>query len=128
MLRAALGPQTAAAFGGGSAGANVGLIESLPDNQKLVAQQAFSDSLSKMWIMYVAFSAVGLLISFLITKNTLSKQHEEMKTGMEEEKRKRVDREAARARRKRESKGDFPEDAEAPPEAPKTGEKATEKF
>lgn len=101
MLRAALGDQTAAAFGGGSAGANVGLIQTLPDNEKDIARQAFSEALSTMWILYVCFAAAGLAVSFLITKNVLSKQHEETKTGIEEEKKKRVEREAAREEKKR---------------------------
>lgn len=101
MLRAALGDQTASAFGGGSAGANVGLIQRLPDNEKEIARQAFADSLSTMWILYVCFAAAGLAVSFLITKNVLSKEHEETTTGIEAEKRKRHEREAAREERKR---------------------------
>lgn len=101
MLRAALGDQTAAAFGGGSAGANVGLIDSLPNDEKEVARQAFADSLSTMWILYVCFAAAGLAVSFLITKNVLSKEHEETKTGIEEEKKKRLEREAAREEKKK---------------------------
>ncbi|KAF1969047.1 hypothetical protein BU23DRAFT_248699 [Bimuria novae-zelandiae CBS 107.79] len=100
MLRGALGDQ-AAAFGGGSAGANVGLIEMLPENEKAIAKQAFSDSLSTMWILYVCFAGAGLLVSFLITKNTLSKQHEETKTGMEAEKEKRIERGAAREEKRK---------------------------
>jgi EmrB/QacA subfamily drug resistance transporter len=115
ILRAALGDQTASAFGGGSAGANIGIIQRLPENQKAVARQAFSNSLSTMWIIYVCFSAAGLLVSFLITKNVLTKQHEETKTGLDEENKKRVEREAVRAekKRKRASRGDVPADAEA---------------
>jgi len=114
MLQVALGPQTAQAFGG-SAGANVNLIQSLPENEKAIARQAFSDSLSTMWIMYVAFSAVGLLVGFLITKNVLNKKHEETKTGLEAEKEKRVEREAERAekKKKRASKGELPADVSA---------------
>ncbi|KAH7399379.1 major facilitator superfamily-domain-containing protein [Pyrenochaeta sp. MPI-SDFR-AT-0127] len=107
QLVASLGPQTASAFGGGSAGANVGLIQSLPEAEKAAARKAFSDSLSTMWIMYVAFSVVGIVASLLITRNKLDKQHEETKTGLEAEKQKRVERDAERAerRRKRASKG-----------------------
>lgn len=115
MLRASLGPQTASAFGGGSAGANVGLIQSLPSTEKAIARKAFADSLSTMWILYVAFAGTGLAVSFLITRNLLSKQHEETKTGLEEEKKRRLEREAERAERKRKraSKGDLPSDVEA---------------
>ncbi|KAL1794847.1 hypothetical protein ACET3X_006663 [Alternaria dauci] len=115
QLAASLGPETAASFGGGSAGANVGLIQSLPNEQKAIARKAFADSLSTMWILYVAFAVVGLGVSLLITRNKLDKQHEETKTGIEAEKAKRLEREAERAerRKKRASKGSLPLDPEA---------------
>ncbi|KAF2788415.1 hypothetical protein K505DRAFT_366486 [Melanomma pulvis-pyrius CBS 109.77] len=101
MLRAGLGPEIASAFEGGSAGANVGIIASLPENEKAIARLAFSDSLSTMWIMYVVFAALGLGVSFFITKNVLNKQHEETKTGLGEEKKRRLEREAERTEKKR---------------------------
>jgi hypothetical protein len=114
QLAATLGPQTASSFGGGSAGANVGLVQRLPENQKFAARQAFASSLSTMWILYVAFAAVGLGISFMISSNKLDKTHEETKTGLDVEKEKRLERDAERAerRRKRSSKGNMPLDAE----------------
>jgi hypothetical protein len=106
-LRASLGDQTASSFGGGSAGANVGLINSLPDAQKAIARDAFARSLSKMWILYAVVGVVGLLISCFIAVNVLEKRHEETKTGLEVEKERRAERDAERdARRaKRASKG-----------------------
>jgi hypothetical protein len=110
-----LGPETASSFGGGSAGANVGLIQSLPSEQKAAARKAFADSLSTMYILYVVFAVVGLAISFLITRNVLNKQHEETKTGLEAEKEKKLERDAERAEKKRKkaSKGTLPLDTEA---------------
>lgn len=107
MLRASLGDQTASSFGGGAAGANVGLINRLPDAQKAVARDAFANSLSTMWILYAVFGAVGLLISLLIGVNVLDKHHEETKTGLEVEKERRAEREAEKEakRAKRASKG-----------------------
>lgn len=125
QLVAVLGPQTAASFGGGAAGANVGLIQSLPETQKSAARQAFASSLSSMWILYVAFSALGLVVSFLIGKNTLDKKHEETKTGLDVEKQRKIERDAERAerRRKRASKGELPGlDAEAKGEESPVGE------
>ena len=100
-LQASLGPEIASAFGGGSAGANVGFISVLPPRQKAIARQAFSDSLSMIWVVYVAFAGVGTLISLLIRNNVLDKEHEETKTGLEEEKRKRIERKQERVDRKR---------------------------
>lgn len=106
-LRASLGEQTASSFGGGAAGANVGLINSLSGPQKAIARDAFAQSLSKMWILYAVFGAVGLLISFLIGANVLDKHHEETKTGLDVEKERRAEREAEKEakRLKRASKG-----------------------
>ncbi len=117
-LRASLGDQTASSFGGGAAGANVGLINSLPDAQKGIARTAFANSLSKMWILYAVFGALGLVISLLIGVNVLDKHHEETKTGLDVEKERRAEREAEREakRLKRASKGqskaNLPLDAE----------------
>lgn len=123
-LRASLGEQTASSFGGGAAGANVGLINSLSGPQKAIARDAFAQSLSKMWILYAVFGAVGLLISFLIGANVLDKHHEETKTGLDVEKERRAEREAEKEakRLKRASKGQSkaslpldPEKGDAPP-------------
>ncbi|GAB7341532.1 hypothetical protein MBLNU457_7749t1 [Dothideomycetes sp. NU457] len=85
-LRAALGDRVANALSGSGAGANVQVIDSLPPAQKNIAQAAFADSLHPMWIMYVCLSGVGLLVSILIKRKTLTKQHEVTKTGLEAEK------------------------------------------
>lgn len=127
-LAAALGTQTAQMFSGGSAGANVRVIQSLPEAQRAVARKAFADSLSKMWILYVAFAAAGLCVSLLVSRNMLDKQHEETKTGLEVEKAKRLEREAERneRRKKRASKGSMPIDTEAQASDPEvTREKET---
>ena len=107
FLRTSLGDQTASSFGGGSAGANVGLINSLPDAQQSIARDAFARSLSKMWILYAVVGFIGVLISLLIGVNVLDKHHEETKTGLEAQELGRAEREAERdARRaKRASRG-----------------------
>lgn len=108
-LQAALPASAASALTGGSAGANVRVIQGLPPAQRAVARDVFSDSLSTMWIMFVVFSGVGMAISLAISRNVLSKDHEETKTGLEEEKARRKEREEER-RKKRESKGGLPEE------------------
>lgn len=92
QLVAALGPQLAAVVGGGNAGANARLISGLPITQRNVVHNVLTDSLRYVWIVYTCFSFCALLLGFLITKQTLNKQHEETKTGLaaEEENRKRV--------------------------------------
>ncbi|KAF2498804.1 MFS multidrug transporter-like protein [Lophium mytilinum] len=105
MLSKALNPGIAKALSGGQAGANVAIINALPRPQREVAREAFADSLSIMWIMYVVFAAVGLLVAFMISKNVLSRQHVETKTGMEGEMERRRERENEKVR-KREKKAD----------------------
>lgn len=88
-LTASLGPQLAQQLSGSSAGASVGIVSHLPAEQREVARDAFYRSLRTMWIMYVAFAALGVFISLFIGKNTLSKEHQETKTGLIEEEIKR---------------------------------------
>ncbi|KAI4149143.1 MAG: hypothetical protein LQ340_004773 [Diploschistes diacapsis] len=92
ILTAAIGPQLSNEIGGGAAGANTQAIQSLPPAQRDVVHSVLADSLSYIWIMYTAFSAVGIFVSFLVTKNTLSKDHTETKTGLEAEKEARQER------------------------------------
>jgi hypothetical protein len=88
-LSASLGPELAHELSGGSAGASVGIVSKLPSAQRGIARQAFFESLRTMWIMYVCFAAAGLLVSLLISHQTLSKEHQVTKTGLAEEESKR---------------------------------------
>lgn len=42
-------------------------------------------------MVYVAFAALGLLVSFGISQNVLSKEHETTKTGLAEEEKNRME-------------------------------------
>jgi hypothetical protein len=88
-LLSSLGVETANALSGGSAGASVGIVAQLPPEQRAIARMAFSESLRIMWIMYVAFAALGVVISLFIGKHELSKEHNITKTGLAEEESKR---------------------------------------
>jgi hypothetical protein len=85
-LTAALGEQTAKLLSGGSAGASIDIVKSLPPAQQAVARLAFFQSLKTMWIMYVAFAGLGLLLSLLVGNNKLSRDHTVVKTGLQAEK------------------------------------------
>ena len=111
QLAAILGPEIAQQLGGGNAGANVGVVNSLPPAQRDAAQAAFADSLQPMWIMYTVFAALGLLISLLIGKQNLSREHAENKTGLEaqrEARRERLEEKEAKRQSKRDSMGTRP--------------------
>jgi len=99
-LVAALGPENASRLGGANAAANVDLVKALPDEPRRIARETFAASLSRMWILYVCFAVVGLLVSFLIASNKLTRQHEETKTGLETERARRAElQEEKRARK-----------------------------
>lgn len=90
-LISSLGPEVAAALSGGSAGTSVELVNSLPGAQRDVARTAYADSLRVVWIIYVAFGALGLVFSAFIKDSVLSKEHELTKTGLAEEEAKRAE-------------------------------------
>jgi len=125
MLQQLIGAGPANAISGSGAGANVQVIDSLPEPQRYEAQSAFADSLHPMWIMYVCISAVGLLCSFLIQRTALSKKHEVTKTGLDEQK-KAAAEDAREKREKKDAKrqsrqGDLSDaDVEKGPVAPAT--------
>jgi MFS family permease len=100
ILIDSLGPERASQLGGFNAGANVGIINSLPSDQKRVARQVFAASLHDMWIMYVVVAAIGLLSSLAISKQVLKREHQTTKTGLAVEEEKRVEREERRRSRK----------------------------
>ncbi|KAI2468705.1 MFS general substrate transporter [Annulohypoxylon bovei var. microspora] len=82
-LLAQLGPELAGQLSGGSAGGNVGLVASLPGEQGDIARAAYWNSLRDMYIMYTAIAAVGLLVSPFVSQRTLSRDHQEHKTGLQ---------------------------------------------
>ncbi|KAK3905768.1 major facilitator superfamily domain-containing protein [Staphylotrichum tortipilum] len=82
-LLAQLGPEVAQLLSGSNAASSVGLVGELPPAQRAVARQAYFDSLRTMYIMYVAFSAVGLAVGCFVGSRPLSKDHTEHKTGLD---------------------------------------------
>ncbi|CAJ0550996.1 Ff.00g109260.m01.CDS01 [Fusarium sp. VM40] len=77
-----LGPELAKLFDGASASASVELVKTLPAEPQLIVRTAFFHSLKKMWMMYTAFSGVGLLLGFFIRAQHLSKEHKDAQLGI----------------------------------------------
>ncbi|KAF4948879.1 hypothetical protein FSARC_13620 [Fusarium sarcochroum] len=77
-----LGPELARLFYGASASASVDVIKKLPPESQLVVRKAYFHSVDKMWIMYTAFSGVGLLLGLFIRAQHLSKDHQESQLGI----------------------------------------------
>jgi hypothetical protein len=71
MLQRLLPGKVAKDFSGQSAAANVALIQSLNQGEAQIVKAAYSQSLSRMWILYACFAVTGLLMSFGIQNQTL---------------------------------------------------------
>lgn len=99
-LRAGLPEDVAMQLTGGNAGSSTGLVNSLPDAQRTLVTGTYTRSLSTMWIFYVAVAAVGVLASFAIGKQTLSKKHEQYKGGLEQEEKNRKERKSMDAQKR----------------------------
>ncbi|KAF4768548.1 hypothetical protein HAV15_002524 [Penicillium sp. str.  len=74
QLVSSLGEQLASQVSGGAM-ANIEIIDTLPLDQKLVARQAIYESLRTVWIMYVAFAAVGLVAGVFVEGHHLDTEH-----------------------------------------------------
>ena len=90
-LVSAVGPQVGGVLGGGGASGATSVVDHLPQAQKVVVDQAYVNSFKDMWIFYLALAVVGVAVSFLITKQTLSKSHEVQKTGLAQEEQYRME-------------------------------------
>ena len=84
QLVAELGPQIADLLTGSNAAASVGAVAALPGPDGEIARAAYWTSLKTMYIMYVAFSGAGLVVSLFVRSRKLSKEHEEHKTGLKD--------------------------------------------
>ncbi|PGH23854.1 hypothetical protein AJ80_02102 [Polytolypa hystricis UAMH7299] len=97
----AVGPELAPRFGEAFAGADTQLMDSLTEAQRLAVREVFTHALSRGWIFYLCIAAVGCFFSMFIRKIELSKEHEVVKTGLEQQERGRQERLAAQKEKKR---------------------------
>lgn len=102
-LEAAIGPALTEQISSSFAASSKELIKSLSESQRKVVLEAFTFSLSRMWIMYTAVAGVGFFISLLIRPKVLSKDHTIQKTGLAEQERARQELIDARAKETGES-------------------------
>ncbi|KAE9369963.1 MFS general substrate transporter [Stipitochalara longipes BDJ] len=70
-------------FSGDSAAANVKFIYTLEPVQKLFVKACYAKSLRSMWIFYASIAVLGLVLSTFISRQSLSTQHIETRTGLE---------------------------------------------
>ncbi|CAI7584438.1 unnamed protein product [Penicillium crustosum] len=74
QLVSSLGEQLASQVSAGAM-ANIEIIDTLAPDQKLVARQAIYESLRTVWVMYVAFAAVGLVAGIFVEGHHLDTEH-----------------------------------------------------
>lgn len=85
QLERVLGPDQARQFAASSFGSTVDELKRLPPTQRAALNTAYAESLSIMWIFYVAFAGLLIVISFFITRVELSATREKARTGVEEQ-------------------------------------------
>jgi hypothetical protein len=90
LLSSGVSPQFVSLLTGGSAASSTTLVRDLPATQKTAVRNAFTNSLQKMWILYVCVGMVGVFASMVIEKQELKKEHETIETGLEAQERYRM--------------------------------------
>ncbi|KAK2741410.1 hypothetical protein FQN55_008326 [Onygenales sp. PD_40] len=91
-LTTELPPRLIQQLGSNSAGASTAIVAALPDDQKRVVLDAYTHALKYMWMFYAIMSAFGLVVSLLIRQQTLKKDHEVTKTGLDVQMKQRAER------------------------------------
>ena len=104
-LRVTVGERVAIELGGGGAGASTTLVHDLPPGQREAATKAYTDSLRMMWVFFTSIAAAGIVVSLMIDKQTLSKQHALQKTGLAEQELARQERMSQQAVKKLNRRG-----------------------
>ncbi|OJJ48609.1 hypothetical protein ASPZODRAFT_61654 [Penicilliopsis zonata CBS 506.65] len=84
-LVAAVGKATAEEFVDSFAGSDKDLIAALAPAARRVVLDAFTYTLSRMWIMYTVVAGLGLLFSLLVSPVELSRKHVTHKTGLQQQ-------------------------------------------
>lgn len=82
QLRSELGLDVASLLTGNEAAASVAQVAALPQPARGIAQAAYWKGLRTMFLFYVAFAALGLVISPFVGGSALQKEHTEHKTGL----------------------------------------------
>ena len=82
------------------------VMKLLPDQAAVdVVKETLTLALRNTWIFYTAIAGLGLALSFFITEKELSATHEEVKTGLAEEERVRLEDKQERLQRRMKREG-----------------------
>lgn len=82
-LEAALPASLAEQITSGGATTVTDQIRDLPSNQRAVVTYVYNKAIQDEWIFYTALSGAALLLSLLISKQVLSREHKINKTGLD---------------------------------------------
>lgn len=99
-LRAVLPPDVAAQLAESSFGSATAVLGQLNDEQKRALDVAYTQSLRVIWIFYCAISAVGMVVGLGIKKMELSSERKDVKTGLKEQERVRLEEQEEKRVRK----------------------------
>ncbi|KAL1958201.1 hypothetical protein VTO42DRAFT_5056 [Malbranchea cinnamomea] len=103
-LSSVLSQDVLAALEASSPSAATDAVRLLPDDHRMPVLEAYANGLKVMWIFYTALSGLGFLVSLLIQRKKLTKEHEITKTGLdvqEQERRERLQREQEKKNREK---------------------------
>ncbi|KAI0097800.1 major facilitator superfamily-domain-containing protein [Hypoxylon sp. NC0597] len=101
-IEAALPSGLASQVLGGEASGALNIIPTLPEEQRQIVVGVYNESLRVEWIFYTALGGIGLILSMLISKQVLSREHKIHKTGLETQEAARLE-EKEKKKHKRES-------------------------
>ncbi|CAG9996129.1 unnamed protein product [Clonostachys byssicola] len=82
-LKTLLGQDLAQKFSGRNASSNVFTVTKLKPSESYVVRGAYAKAITRMYILFVVLSGVGLLASLLIKQKQMSREHREHKTGLQ---------------------------------------------
>ena len=94
QLKAVLSPEVALTLTDGDATAQTEFIQHLSGRAKRVVFDTYTKSISTTWIFFTALGGVALLLSVLINKQVLSREHKIGKTGLDVQEAARQEEEA----------------------------------
>lgn len=83
QLKEVLPPEIALTLTDGDATAQTAFIQHLTGRPKRVVYIAYTESISTTWIFFTVLGVVALLLSLLISKQLLSREHKIGKTGLD---------------------------------------------
>lgn len=99
-LVSSLGPELVDDFSSAFSGINTEALNSLTPDQKSTVTEVYNYAFTRDWIFYTAIAGTGCILTLFVRKVELSRQHEVVKTGLEEQERVRLEAKADRKREK----------------------------